>query len=214
MTLFFLLLPLYLLGNLHCLGMCGPLVMLLGRHRFKYHYFAGRTLSFTLAATLAATFGTLLQSLQLGAPTTLAIGALIFFTGLGTLKNWHLPFPSVSNSLATLALKDAPTPLFLFGFFTVFLPCGQSLTVFSACALAADPAVGFINGLAFALLTSPSLFFAMKAHALLGRFRSYYPPLFASLSLLIGSLTVLRGLADLGLLPHLRLSDSLHLALY
>ncbi len=27
------LLPLYILGNLHCIGMCGPIVAFLSRHR-------------------------------------------------------------------------------------------------------------------------------------------------------------------------------------
>lgn len=61
MTLFFSLLPLYLFGNLHCIGMCGPLVMLIGRHRHRYFYFAGRVASFSLAGLLAGELGAVLH---------------------------------------------------------------------------------------------------------------------------------------------------------
>ena len=57
MTLLLTMLPLYLFGNVHCLGMCGPLVMLIGQHHFRYFYFVGRTLSFTLAGGLAGAAG-------------------------------------------------------------------------------------------------------------------------------------------------------------
>lgn len=213
-----MLLPLYLLGNLHCMGMCGPLVMMIGRHEHKYWYFLGRTLSFTLAATLAGAFGTLLQELPLGPATTFVFGGLIIALGIGTWREWHISLPSslakLSNSLSILALRDLPLPIFLFGFFTVFLPCGQSLLVFSACALSTSPWVGMFNGFTFALLTSPSLFFSMKAHSLFRTYKSLYPPLMGGLSILIGGLGILRGLADLGILSHFTISETLHLALY
>ena len=61
MSLLITMLPLYLLGNLHCIGMCGPLVMLLGQQRCRAFYFLGRTLSFTLAGLLAGALGSVLQ---------------------------------------------------------------------------------------------------------------------------------------------------------
>jgi sulfite exporter TauE/SafE len=61
MTLLLAMLPYYLLGNLHCLGMCGPLTMMLGAHRFRYFYFAGRLFSFTLAGGIAGELGAVLN---------------------------------------------------------------------------------------------------------------------------------------------------------
>ena len=61
MSLLLTMLPLYLFGNLHCLGMCGPLVAMIGHHRFRYYYFLGRTLSFTLAAMAAGGAGAVLH---------------------------------------------------------------------------------------------------------------------------------------------------------
>ena len=60
MDLFLQLLPIYLLGNLHCMGMCGPLVALLGGHPFRYYYFLGRIFSFTLVGGVAGIFGFLI----------------------------------------------------------------------------------------------------------------------------------------------------------
>ena len=57
MSLFFTLLPVYLFGNIHCAGMCGPLMMLLAKNRYRWAYFAGRLVSYTLAGLLSAEIG-------------------------------------------------------------------------------------------------------------------------------------------------------------
>ena len=41
MTLFLAMLPIYLFGNIHCFGMCGPLAMMIGHHRFAIGTFLG-----------------------------------------------------------------------------------------------------------------------------------------------------------------------------
>lgn len=220
MSLFLTMLPLYLLGNLHCVGMCGPLVALLGQHRFRYYYFAGRLLSFSLAGmaagVLGAAVGLLLRSYYIPAATSFLFGGCIFLTGVCTLLGWRLPLGaflsqrlrSFHNASSLLLLRDTAWTTFLFGFFTVLLPCGQTIVVFSACALAGAPEVGFFNGAAFALLTSPSLWLAMHARQCLAGFKRYERPLMGSLALFVGVLALLRGFAELELLPHLVINPS------
>ncbi|MFA6915550.1 MAG: sulfite exporter TauE/SafE family protein [Parachlamydiales bacterium] len=220
MTLLLSMLPIYILGNLHCIGMCGPLVMMIGKHNYRNWYFAGRITSFTLIATLAASLGSVLtiflNQYNLGALLSLLFGIAFISYGILKLFNFslHIPGPNLGKYIAPLILKDSPKYSFSFGLSTVLLPCGQSLLVFSACALSGDTLTGFINGAAFSLLTTPSLLLAMHAHKLLSFGKKYYNQLLALASIIAGSIALLRSLADLNLIPHLTLSQSLHITIF
>ena len=219
-------LPIYLFGNLHCLGMCGPLVMMIGHHRYRYFYFLGRTLSFTLAGMAAGAVGAVadafFKTYHLAEATTFLFGGVLIILGLSTLGGWSYPgyhwlakrLAGINHHLSLLMLRDRPWPAFLFGFFTLALPCGQTLIVFSACALSGDILVGTINGLAFALLTSPSLFLAMQAHAFLKRARRYYQAVIGISALLVGTLAILRGFAEMGIISHWVLSHTYHIVIF
>lgn len=196
--------------------MCGPLVMLIGRHRFRYFYFFGRTLSFGLAGLIAGEAGAIvhvvLKRYYLAETFSLVFGILISLWGVYLLAGRPLlssPVFSGKVSLnrfkkwfSLLLLKDTRSTTFLFGFFTLALPCGQTLIVFSACALVGDPWIGAANGLAFALLTSPSLFLAMHTLALLKKLKRYDNAVLGGCSLSVGILAVCRGLAEMGWISH------------
>jgi len=109
----------------------------------------------------------------------------------------------VSNRISLLLLRDQPLATFIFGFLTVSLPCGQTIVVFSACALTDSPVIGFINGFAFAILTSPSLFFAMHAHFAFSFFKTHYNTVMGYGSIAIGIVAICRALAEIDLMPHL-----------
>lgn len=210
--------------------MCGPLVMMLGRHRYRSFYFLGRTLSFALAGLAAGEAGAVLQYIlhqyQIPAATSLFFGGVILLIGLSSLFGFTMPgfqllgkyLAPLNRSLSLLMLRDQAWPAFLFGFFTIALPCGQTLIVFSACALVGSAWTGFWNGAAFALLTSPSLWMAMRAHHLIHRFKPHYNIIMGVCALCIGTLALCRGLADLNLIPHLILNPNnqphYHIALY
>lgn len=214
MSLFFAMLPIYLFGNLHCIGMCGPLVMMIGHHRYRYFYFFGRALSFTLAGLTAGAIGAVADAFfkryHIAEATSFLFGGILLVLGIFTFAGWSYPGHSwlsrrlakVNQSLSLLMLQDRAWPAFLFGFFTLALPCGQTLIVFSACALSGDLFVGLLNGFAFALLTSPSLLLAMQAHAFFRRARRYYQAVIGLSALLVGILAILRGLAEMEMIPH------------
>lgn len=226
MSLLLALLPLYLVGNVHCFGMCGPLVMLIGRHRFRLFYFLGRTLSYTLTGWLAGSLGFVLalflNAYRIGATLSLAFGVFLFYLGGVTLWKWpRLQWPRFEKKLAHLnrhlsflILKDRPLTTFLFGFFTVLLPCGQTLIVFSACAMAGVAWVGALNGFVFASLTSPSLAVAMHFSRYLSRFQRLSDLVVGLTACLVGLFSLFRGLADLGVIPHLILSEKYHMVLW
>jgi len=230
MSLLLAMLPVYLLGNLHCMGMCGPLVMMIGHHRYRYFYFFGRLLSFTLTGMLAGELGAVLQQVlqayHIPALTSFFFGGIILLIGIYGLLGWHYPgyhslakvLGRFNGTLSILMLRDRALPAFLFGFFTIALPCGQTLMVFSACALSGDSLVGLINGFVFALLTTPSLFMAMHAHILFRSLRPYYNVIMGASAVLIGGLAICRGLAEIGLISHLVLNPDAalpyHIILY
>lgn len=221
MTLFFSLLPMMLLGNLHCFGMCGPLALMLGSHRTKYWYFLGRVVSFSLAGMLAGFFGFVINS-QFSSLFSVFIGVVIvtisFFMFLGRdipgLKLASQLLAPLNRRLSLFLLQDQAVATFLFGFFTVALPCGQTLLFFSACALYADALMGLLIGFSLAVLTSPSLFFAMKAQSFLNRFKQNTNMLMGSCGVLIGMLAVCRGMADLGWISHFVISETYHIVIY
>ncbi len=216
MTLFIAMLPVYIFGNLHCIGMCGPLVAMIGRHRFRNYYFLGRLLSFTLAGWVAGALGAVITAAlgyyHISALASFLFGGVILTAALASL--WNSPFPGLhwlarpSQRLSLLMLRDRRWPTFLFGFFTLALPCGQTIIVYSACALSGDPWVGLANGFLFALITSPSLFCAMHAWKLVGRLKQHYNTAMGLAGIAVGGLALCRGLAEMGVIPHLVLNAS------
>lgn len=230
MTLLVAMLPFYLLGNLHCLGMCGPLVMMLGAHRYRYCYFFGRLFAFTFAGAVAGELGAVLNVIfnqyHIAAAASLFFGGFIFLLGVFGLAGRSFPgqasiaafMGKANQSLTLLMLRDTPLTTFIFGFMTIALPCGQSLVVFSACALSGSALTGMLNGFAFALLTSPSLFFAMRAHTLLRGAKKYYHTATNAIALVVGGIAFCRGLAELDLIPHLLFplpfAETLHLVVF
>lgn len=219
MTTLLVMLPYYLLGNFHCLGMCGPLVMMLGKHRYRHLYFLGRVTSYTLAALAAGSFGAVLgsalQRFHLSATVSLLFGAgILFFAFWGDkLTALKLP-PSTQKKLTALMLQDRPLPTYLFGFCTVFLPCGQTLVVFSYCALTASAFDGALNGFVFALATSPALWLALRTSGLIRRLGDRAHLATTALAAFVGTLALLRGFAELDLIPHLVINSKYHLVMF
>lgn len=214
MSLLVAMLPIYILGNLHCLGMCGPVAMLLSASPYRAFYLLGRLISFTLAGTIAGLFGevigAVLTSYHLSGWFSVIFGGAMAGVGVSVLFGFDLPyshllakkFAPLHNYLNRLLFSQEPWPLFLVGFFTIFLPCGQTLLVYSAAALSGSAFVGTINGLAFGLLTTPSLFLAMQAKRWMGGVKGWYHPLVGGMAVGVGILTVLRGFAEWGIIPH------------
>lgn len=176
MTLLLAMIPIYLLGNAHCLSMCGPLVALLGRHPQKNWYFAGRVSSFTLFGLFAGAFSESIQVIfrdsGFSALVSFFLGLFLVCLGFKGLTGAAFSFPRwakrasalLEYRLARLLTHHFRHTTFLFGFFTLALPCGQSLMVLSTSALLGSAFLGAINAFFFAILTTPSLFLAMETH--------------------------------------------------
>lgn len=194
-------LPVYIMGNLHCLGMCGPIAALIAASPYRAYYLLGRLISFTLAGSLAGAFGyviaALLEPYHLAALFTVGIGISMVVIGvlllLGKSVSWK-GFALYEQKMGALLMKKGPMALFSFGFLTIALPCGQTLLVYSACALSGSMATGTLNGMAFALLTTPSLLLAMQARRFVQAAHAWYRPIVGGSALLVGFGAIYRGL--------------------
>jgi sulfite exporter TauE/SafE len=202
---------------------------MLGKHHYRYAYFLGRLLSYSLAGLAAGELGAItnitLNYYHLSSLTSFIFGGIIFIIGIFTITNFSLfrirLFSGVfklNNTISLLLLRDKIWPTFLFGFLTLALPCGQTMIVFTACALSADPYVGFFNGFLLALLTSPSLFLAMRAQLMCAWVKNHSQTIIGASALGVAILAFCRGLADLGYISHWVLNpyspSYLHIVMY
>lgn len=214
MNAFFSLLPIYIFGNLHCAGMCGPLVMLLAKHPYRWWYFFGRLLSFALVGSFSAEMGMFLFSFlnhyHISASFSLLFGIWILLMGTALIFNVRLPkiqwlekkSAKVSIALGKLMASRSFYGVFLFGASTILLPCGQTLIVFSIIALNCSPLSGLLQGFLFALFTSPSLVAAMKSSQFFFKQKKVYHVWMGAAVLFVGALSLSRGLADLNVIKH------------
>ncbi len=169
-----------------------------------------------------AVFNLFLRQYHIPALTSFLFGTVILLLGVNVLMGWNYPgqqflarkLSGVNQTLSILMLRDQPLPAFLFGFFTIALPCGQTVIVYSACALSGDVYVGMINGFVFALLTTPSLFMAMHAHTILSPLRKHYQTIIGVSAVVVGALSLMRGLAELNVISHLVLNQRFHIVLF
>jgi sulfite exporter TauE/SafE len=164
-----------LVSSLHCVGMCGPLVLAWslpmrqqGRGMIKAHlgYHAGRILTYSLMGAVAGLAGAGLASLgQLaGIEKTAAIVIGTAMVVAGLLMFRLLPrsslvqigtMPSFLSRTSAKFLRSGSTlPL---GVALGFLPCGLVYAALLKAAASATALDGALNMFAFGLGTTPSL---------------------------------------------------------
>jgi sulfite exporter TauE/SafE len=214
-----------LVGGLgHCLGMCGPLVLMVGLQfeakgvaallRYLIYHGARVTTYVFLGALFAGISSFLAPGAHLGVwpgLLSLALGLGVVLLGLGYV-GW---FPTLRvpwlghlwQQAQRWALPKArhPAGLALLGGLNGLLPCGlvySALLVVTASRRAMSGALGM---LAFGLGTIPALLVVgLGARALGTRVRQGLARVSGIVICAIGVQLILRGLAGLGMVPHLR----------
>lgn len=212
-----------LLGSLgHCLGMCGPLNLMVAAQIRKNTlpplqsfslYHAARAGVYALLGTLIGAIGSLMglsrQLTTFGGAVSLILGIAILLLGAGYL-GW-LPALALRdtthwwNKALSHALKQGGwRGVLTLGALNALLPCGL---VYSALLLAASTGQAWRGALGMALFglgTFPALLILdLGAGALSVRFRQAMMRLAGMLMLLVGLQLALRGGAALRLWPHL-----------
>ncbi len=213
------------LGSLgHCLGMCGPLVLMIGL-QVRAHGMAGapsqvlyhgsRIAVYAVLGVAAGTLGSLLglgPSLnRVAGVVSVALGLGVVVLGLGYL-GW-LPLGKLAGGGARLehAMSQAlqrggREGVLLLGALNGLLPCGLVDSALLVAATSGGPLPGALGMALFGLGTLPALLIVgMGAGALSPRVRQTLGRVAGVVIVLVGFQLMLRGLAALGVVPPLRL---------
>lgn len=201
-----------LLGSLHCIGMCGPLVASIHRQNKTFIHFAayyiGKTSSYLLIGLLVGVLGSSLHLFLSQQKLSILIGCsfLIYFFIHKFQLNSKTTFPQLalklSNQFFSYKLQNIGSKNLVMGIANGFLPCGLVYTAATASIASGHLSYSMLFMLGFGLGTIPSLTsvnFILKL--IPKKFLPIWEKLYRYLTLLIGVLLILRGL-NLGI-PYL-----------
>lgn len=214
--------PLFIgfIGSLHCLGMCGPLVMAyslhfrppeggpmeissLGSKGLSHHvaFHLGRLLTYGLLGGLAAGLAHLVGLnhffSDLRGAVTLGGGVLMVLFGLVLLKVIPFRGPSLgggsffSRLFPILFRSQSLASKLALGVTTGFLPCMLSWAMIIKAVTAQNPIMGFFTMALFGLGTVPALFFTGLSASLLTLKIRFFGERVAALSVMAMGLILL-----------------------
>lgn len=200
------------LGSLHCIGMCGPLVMAMpagkgGKLRFtlnKIIYHSGRILTYALLGLLFGLIGDRLRMFAWQQYVSVAMGIVLLVTGIFSLvktsafqsvPGFNAFYTILKSWISKFIRKDTLDAQFILGFLNGLLPCG-----FVYVAIAGAVALGNVwQGIGFMVLfgigTSPALI-GLAWLPRLVNVKKYFSPnkLVPVFSIIFAALFILRGL--------------------
>lgn len=213
-----------LIGSPHCVGMCGPLALLVttrsnershAARRALVAYHAGRLIGYMALGALAAAVGVALDlgGLLVGVQQVAAItagGLMVLFgivallrlRGVGSL---HFQTPSgprriLARAHRLAAALPATSRGAAVGLLTVLLPCGWLYAFVITAAGTANVLHGALLMAAFWIGTVPALSaVTLGLNRISGRFRRYIPVATATLLIVVGTYTMaIRAYASYG----------------
>ncbi|MET0945295.1 MAG: sulfite exporter TauE/SafE family protein [Flavobacterium sp.] len=201
-----------LISSLHCIGMCGPIAMMLPvDHQNEAKkvtqivtYHLGRL---TAYATIGLIFGLLgrgffLAGLQQNMSVFIGIGMILmvlipekFFSRYNFSKPVYKIISKIKSSLGNQFKNRSYKSLFTIGLLNGFLPCGMVyVALFGAIAMQ-SAGFGILYMLLFGLGTMPLMTIVLYIHSLIKLpFRNKIQKAIPYVAVIIGVLFVLRGL--------------------
>jgi uncharacterized protein len=200
------------IGSLHCIGMCGPIVLALpiGNHRWatfalgRFLYNLGRVVTYTIMGGIVGLLGAgiLLPLFQ----QDLSIIAGIFIILSVVLRrliklSWPVPsflsgtLQRLQAKIAALLQKQSVAALFLLGVLNGLLPCGFVYVAMTAAAVSAHVLSGMLFMAGFGFGTIPAMIgFSVSPRIFSAGVRARIAKILPAFTLLVGVLLVLRGL--------------------
>jgi len=207
------------IGSLHCVGMCGPIVLalpVLGESKLsiltgRLLYNFGRVVTYTLMGALFGLFGSRLVLFGLQQDVSIAIGVLILLyvliprkikTRVSELHYYKSIVNFLKSNFSKLINKKTNNSLFTIGLLNGLLPCGFVYVGIAGAVSTSSWIEGALYMSMFGLGTIP----IMVATALLGKIitfnlRTKINKLIPAFAAIIAILFILRGL-NLGI-PYL-----------
>lgn len=201
-------------GSLHCLGMCAPLLVALnGRRKDALSfviYHSGRLVTYAALGTASALVGASFSALGAQQWFSAALGAVVLMAGVSMLvfKKTNPIQKRISSGVVKLVSHlhasglNAYALQFSLGFANGLLPCGLVYLAMAGAAIAGAPWQGAAYMLAFGAGTLPALFAATHLAASMNlRLRMNSEKMLTLAVLSMGALLLVRGL-NLGI-PYL-----------
>jgi sulfite exporter TauE/SafE len=211
-----------LAGSLgHCLGMCGPLVLLVGarfprgiREAAPFHllYQSGRITMLGLGGLvvggISALVGQVFSPGIAQALISLALGGAVVLAGLAILGWVRLPGEARLGGLwRSLVNQAMHSPrrigIFLLGGVNALLPCGLVYSALLVAAALGHPGWSALGMVFFGVGTFPALFAVGIGGGMISpSLRLWFARGSGLFVLLVGGQLILRGVAQLGLVSH------------
>lgn len=189
-----------LLGSLHCTGMCGGFIVLLGKSNpgtvWFWKYQAGKTAGYALIGTVVMVFSFLLTRSGgfTGAQYLLTTVSGYLMGHYAVLSLMGKPWSFTGRLPGWIHPDKVLNSSFLFGFFNGLMPCGLVYMLFIALPLAPGPAEGYLMIILFGLGTVPSLLLISRLLGFIsGQSRVWVERVLYSYLLLFAVVTLLRG---------------------
>lgn len=207
-----------LLTSLHCLGMCGPIVLAYAAtshgaaqaHNtsaaFKLHaaYNAGRIMSYIVLGVLAGLLGIALGAMLSDMAEVIAIagGIIMIIAGIGMLGFIAVPSFFITGKAGTmlrklhgaLLRKRTLTSKFALGLLTPLLPCGILYAMFAKASASGSVASSALTMATFGFGIVPALLLMGSLSSFLTlRLRKGAEQLAAFAIILMGIILLLRG---------------------
>ncbi|MBC6401744.1 MAG: sulfite exporter TauE/SafE family protein [Ekhidna sp.] len=193
-----------LMGSLHCVGMCGPVMLAFNGANQKSGGFAvyhsGRILSYLMIGLVLGGVGSFILILKIQQIATLVLGAIILLLyGIPDFRNrierlyyqskfYHFIRAIISKNLS---LKRR---WFFSGAANGFFPCGLTYIAAAGAIVMSDFWQGALFMLFFGLGTIPALFILQfSGNFIVRRFKNLIPGSMYFVALLSGLLMIYRG---------------------
>ena len=208
-----------LLGSVHCIGMCGPLVMALPishKNNFQktaalFLYHAGKITSYALLGVLFGLFGSQFPifGLQKNISIVIGISMLLYVAYVFVLKPKHLQlglfnglYNYIVKALSKLFKSKRTGAFYIIGILNGLLPCGMIYLALSSAMATQHILSGGLLMAFFGLGTVPALLMVALGGQYMGfAFRRQLQKLLPVFIFGMGVLLILRGL-NLGI-PYL-----------
>ena len=217
-------------SNLHCFGMCGPIILSIPLNRqdkkavfigtLQYH--TGRILIYSLLGFIVGYIGMGIQLIGILQSVSIIAGfGIIIYAWRNHLFNGKLEpiFPSAlpnnfsSKAMGNVLRFNSPIKLGLLGMLNGILPCGMVYAALIAAIITGTPTYAATSMLFFGLGTLPGLlilsYFAQKIN---GKVRSKINKYLPYILTIVGLMIVLRGM-NLGipyLSPQAKIANEKH----
>ena len=213
-----------LVGSLHCIGMCGPIVLALPSNEFskikiistRLLYNFGRVITYSLLGLIFGIIGSRIEVFGLQQISSIGLGIVMIFYVLIPKRVVDLAINiklvnSISrllkNSFRKLLNKTSYSSFFLIGVLNGFLPCGFVYVGIAGALIAGSLIDSAIYMFLFGIGTIPVMFLTSLIPSFMGvKNRLRVQKIIPILIVVLGIIFILRGL-NLGI-PMLSPKDS------